>query len=112
MLNTVRVVEQDNGAKVHFSLINYPLLFLEAIHKHTHMHTCTDTQKEARVWFLEEKGGNEGERKRVISAGYLSSLPLCIPILFGNNKCIKEPQHKYICLAQIDSAMLEFNTLM
>lgn len=43
MLNTVRVVEQDNGAKVHFSLINYPLLFLEAIHKHTHMHTHAQT---------------------------------------------------------------------
>lgn len=45
MLNTVRVVEQDNGAKVHFSLINYPLLFLEAIHKHTHMHRHSERGK-------------------------------------------------------------------
>lgn len=39
LLSTVRVVEQDNGAKVHFSLINYPLLFPEAIRKHTHIYT-------------------------------------------------------------------------
>lgn len=55
LLSTVRVVEQDNGAKVHFSLINYPLLFPEAIRKHTHkytritlitvMYTLTNTQE-------------------------------------------------------------------
>lgn len=84
LLNAVRVVEQDNGDKVHFSLINYPLLFLEATHKHTHIHadnhtrayTLTNAQE---FGFLEEKGGSEGERKRVISAGYLSSLPLVHP---------------------------------
>lgn len=79
LLNAVRVVEQDNGAKVHFSLINYPLLFLEATHTHTDNHTHVHTHKHARVWFLEEKGGSEGEKKRVISAGYLSSLPLVHP---------------------------------
>jgi len=65
---------------VHLSLINYPLLFLEAIHKHALTdNTYTHPQKQARVWFLKEKGGSEGERKRVISAGYLSSLPLVHP---------------------------------
>lgn len=44
LLNAVRVVEQDNGAKVHFSLINYPLLFLEATHTHSLSHTCTHSQ--------------------------------------------------------------------
>lgn len=47
LLNAVRVVEQDNGAKVHFSLINYPLLFLEATHTQliTHMYTLANTQE-------------------------------------------------------------------
>ena len=75
-LNAVGVVEQDNGAKVHFSLINYPLLFLPATHTYSrHVHTHQRT----RVRFLEEKGESEGVRKRVISAGYLSSLPLVHP---------------------------------
>lgn len=38
-LSPLGAVEQDNGAKVHFSLINYPLLFLQATHTLTHTHS-------------------------------------------------------------------------
>lgn len=61
LLNAVRVVEQDNGAKVHFSLINYPLLFPEATHTHTQIITHVHTHKHTRVWILEEKGGSKEE---------------------------------------------------
>lgn len=61
MLNTVRVVEQDNGAKVHFSLINYPLLFLEAIHKHTHMHRHSERGKSLVFRGKRRKRGREEE---------------------------------------------------
>lgn len=76
-LSPLGAVEQDNGAKVHFSLINYPLLFLQATHtlvlalSHTHTHRDKETHTQAKtntaefalrcvvVFFPAEAGGSE-----------------------------------------------------
>lgn len=60
-LDAVRVVKHDNSGKVHSSLINYPLLFLQAIHKHARPdNTLTHIHPENKPEFSfhgEEKGG-------------------------------------------------------
>lgn len=69
-LITIRVVERDNGSKVHSSLINYPLLFLEAIHKqplvddNVHIYS---KMGESLVFRKKKKGGSGREEEGNIS---------------------------------------------
>lgn len=67
-LDAVRVVKHDNSGKVHSSLINYPLLFLQAIHKHarpdntlTHIHSETSRS----LVFIGRKQEEEGNISRL-----------------------------------------------